>query len=74
MCIIPHPTEVFNTGRAKTSYPLQPGLNAALAAVEPCQTAFAGFAEPVVQIHAGFLHGSADHIVADVTRTGKEIA
>ena len=38
------------------------------------KTAFAGFPEPVVQVDAGFLHGPADHIIADVTGAGEEIA
>ena len=42
--------------------------------VELGQTAFAGFAETVVQVDAGLLHGPADHIVADVTGAGEEVA
>jgi len=45
-----------------------------LAVVELGKAAFAGFPEPMIQIHAGFLHGPADHVVADVTGAGQEIA
>ena len=46
----------------------------ALAVVELGQTAFAGFTEPMVQVHAGFLHGPANHIIADIPGAGEEIA
>lgn len=38
------------------------------------QAAFAGFPETPVQVHAGFVHGPADHVVADVPRAGEEVA
>ena len=43
-------------------------------AVDLGQAAFAGFPEPMVQIHTGFLHGPADHIIADIPGAGEEIA
>ena len=44
------------------------------AVIDLCQTAFAGFAEAVVEIDAGLVHGTADHIVADIPGAGEEIA
>ena len=38
------------------------------------QTAFTGFPEAVVQIDTGLMHGPADHIVADITGAGEEVA
>ena len=49
-------------------------LLGALAVVELCQAAFAGFAEAVVEVDAGFMHGAADHIIADITGACEEIA
>ena len=49
-------------------------LFAALAIINLCKAAFAGFTETVVQIDAGFVHGAADHIIADVTGAGEEVA
>ena len=49
-------------------------LNLFLSGIDLSQTAFAGFTEAVIKIDTGFVHSSADHIVADVTGTGKEIA
>ena len=34
--------------------------------VNLCQSALTGFTEAVVQIDAGLVHGTADHIIADV--------
>ena len=45
-----------------------------LSCVDLGQAAFAGFPEAVVQIDAGFQHGPADHIVADISRAGEEVA
>ena len=45
-----------------------------LAVVDLGQTAFGSFPEPVVQVYAGFLHGPADHIIADIPGTGEEVA
>ena len=45
-----------------------------LSCVDLGQAAFAGFTETVVQIDAGLMHGPADHVVADVTGAGEEIA
>ena len=42
--------------------------------IDLCQTAFTGFPEAVVQIDTGLMHGPADHIVADITGAGEEIA
>ena len=42
--------------------------------VELGKTAFAGFPETMVQIDTGFLHGPADHVVADVSGAGEEVA
>ena len=42
--------------------------------VDLCQATFAGFPETVIQIDAGFLHSAADHIIADISGTGKEVA
>ena len=44
------------------------------ALVNLCQTAFAGLAEPVVEVDAGFFHGAAYHIIADISGAGEEIA
>lgn len=38
------------------------------------QTAFAGFTEAVAEIDAGFVHGTAHHIVADIAGAGEEVA
>lgn len=46
----------------------------ALSVVELGQTAFAGFLEAVVQMDAGFFHSPADHIVADISGAGEEVA
>ena len=44
----------------------------------PCidlgQTAFAGLTEAVAEVDAGLVHGTAHHIVADVTGAGEEVA
>ena len=44
------------------------------AGVDFCQSAFAGFPETVIQIDTGFVHGTADHIIADVPGAGEEVA
>ena len=49
-------------------------LELTLTVIELGEAAFAGFAEPVVKVHAGFLHGAANHIIADIPGAGKEIA
>ena len=46
---------------------------ASFAVVELCQTALAGFTETVVEVDAGFVHGAADHIIADIPGAGEEI-
>ena len=45
-----------------------------LAVIELCQSTFAGFTEAVIQMDAGFLHGPADHVIADISGAGEEIA
>ena len=45
-----------------------------LSCVDLCQTTLAGLTEPVVQIHTGLMHGTAHHIIADITGTGQEEA
>ena len=50
------------------------GLFGLLACVDLSQAAFAGFTETMVQIDAGFVHGTANHIIADVSRAREEIA
>ena len=42
--------------------------------VEFGKAAFAGFTEAVVQVDTGFLHGTADHVIADVSGAGEEVA
>ena len=42
--------------------------------VDLCQAAFAGFPETVIQIDAGLVHGTADHVIADVPGAGEEKA
>ena len=63
------------------AYPYAHRLNGAgekshllLSGVDLGQAAFAGFAEAVAQVDAGLVHGPADHVVADVTGTGEEVA
>jgi hypothetical protein len=45
-----------------------------LSVIKSCQTALAGFPKLVVQVNAGVMHGTADHIIADITGAGKKIA
>ena len=45
-----------------------------LPSVQLGKAAFAGFPKTSVQVDAGFVHGPADHVVADVPGTGEEIA
>jgi len=42
--------------------------------IELGEAALAGFTEAVVQIDARLVHGTADHIVADIPGSGEEIA
>ena len=49
-------------------------LTGLAAVIELGQAAFAGFAEAVVQVDAGFLHGPADHVIADVPGAGEQVA
>ena len=42
--------------------------------VDFCQTAFTGFTESVVQIDTGFMHSTANHIIANAPGTGEEVA
>lgn len=48
------------------------GLFAAV--IDAGQATFAGFPELVVQVDTGVVHSAAYHIVADITRSGEEIA
>ena len=45
-----------------------------LSCVNFCQTALTGLPETVVQIDTGLVHGTADHIIADVSGAGEEKA
>ena len=49
------------------------GMGLFLPRVELGKSTFAGLPKTVVQIDTGFLHGTADHIVADAAGAGKEI-
>ena len=49
-------------------------LSFLISCVDFGKAAFAGFAETVVKVDAGFVHSPADHIVADISRAGEEIA
>ena len=42
--------------------------------IDLCQSAFAGFPEAAVQVDAGFVHGPANHVVADIPGAGEEVA
>ena len=44
-----------------------------LPVVEPGEAAFAGLFILVAQVQAGFLHGTADHIIADAPGAGEEV-
>ena len=44
------------------------------AVIEPGEAALAGLPESVIQVDAGFPHGAAYHVVADVSGAGEEIA
>ena len=46
---------------------LESVLLGAFAVVKLCKAAFTGFAEAVIQMDAGLLHGPADHVIADVS-------
>ena len=43
-------------------------LSFLIASVDFSKTAFAGLAETEIQIDAGFVHGPANYIIADITR------
>ena len=45
-----------------------------LASVDLGQTALTGFTETVIQVDAGLVHGTADHVIADISGTGQIIA
>ena len=70
--------ETLDTGQCKNDYLVSYILNltsfCSLAVIKLGQAALAGFPEAVVQVHAGFPHGPADHVVADVPGAGEEIA
>lgn len=42
--------------------------------IQPGKASFAGFPEAVIQVDAGFLHGPAHHVVADVPGAGEVVA
>ena len=45
-----------------------------LSVIDLRQAAFAGFPEAVVQVDTGLMHGSTDHVIADIPGAGEEIA
>ena len=42
--------------------------------IELGKAALAGFAEAVVEVDARLVHGTADHVIADIPGAGEEIA
>ena len=49
-------------------------LSGTFPVIQPGEAALAGFLILVAQIQARFLHGPADHVIADVPGTGEEVA